>query len=204
VSDSLLDRRCTELLDEIASSAPTPGGGSAAALTGATAAALVCMVASMKATRTGSDHERAELQLSLAHARESGGRLRGLVDEDARAFEAVLAARRLPHAAAGEADARLLAIRTANHEATRVPLETARQCAIVLGAASVALAYGNPKASSDARVAGALAWAGLMGAVENVKVNLEGQAGHPASEEAELLVREAHERLKAFGLTSSR
>jgi glutamate formiminotransferase/formiminotetrahydrofolate cyclodeaminase len=200
VSASLLDDSCAALLDRLASSAPTPGGGSAAAWSGATAASLVEMVANMKKTRTGSDHDRAELHLALAAAKESGERLRALVDEDARAFEAVLAARRLPHGTPAESSSRDEAVAAAMRRAAEVPLETSRECMAVLGAASMALAYGNPNAASDARAAGALAWAGLVAAVENVKINLEGQAPtHPTLKETEARVREAHERLKAFG-----
>jgi formiminotetrahydrofolate cyclodeaminase len=185
----------------VAAQTPTPGGGSAAALVGATAAALVAMVAGMTKTRTGSEHERSELDLALRHARESGERLRALVDEDARAFEAVMAARKLPRGTDTEKAARQDAVAQALARAAEVPLETARACAVVLGAASMALAYGNPNAASDARAAGALAWAGLVAAIENVRINLEDQPDHPAMKEADARVRDATERLKAFGLT---
>jgi methenyltetrahydrofolate cyclohydrolase len=200
VTASLLDESGAALLDRFASVAPTPGGGSAAALAGATAAALVVMVAMMKKTRTGSDHDRSELDLARSQASDCGARLRALVDEDARAFEAVLAARRLPQATESEMATREDAMRAAAQGAAEVPLETSRACMAVLGAASMALAYGNPRAASDARTAGVLAWAGLMAAIENVKVNLEGQPGHPALLESEVRAREARERLKAFGL----
>jgi len=202
VSASFLDLPARELLDRLASPAPTPGGGSAAALAGATAAALVVMVAAMTKTRTGSAHDRAELDLARQHAAESGQRLRALVDEDAAAFEAVLEARRRPRNTDAEKAERETAVAAALLRAAEVPLETARACGVVLGAASIALAYGNPRAASDAKAAGALAWAGLMAAVENVRVNLEDQPQHPALQEVEARVRESRERLKAFGLES--
>lgn len=197
---SLLDVPSAELLDLIASSAPTPGGGSAAAMAGAIAAALVSMVAGMKKSRTGSAHERTELDLASAHAKEASEALRALVDADAQAYAAVVEARHLPHTTNTEQASRQAAIDAALVRAVDVPLQTARACMMALGAASMALAYGNPKAASDARAAGALSWAGLVSAVENVKINLEGQPAHPALKEAAVLVREAHERLKAFGL----
>jgi formiminotetrahydrofolate cyclodeaminase len=197
---SLLDVPSAALLDRIASSAPTPGGGSAAALTGAIGAALVSMVAGMKKSRTGSAHERTELDLAQSHAKEASDTLRALVDEDAVAYAAVVDAHRLPHGTEAEQAARQAAVDAALVRAVDVPLQTARACMMALGAASMALAYGNPKAVSDARAAGALSWAGLVSAVENVKINLEGQPAHPALKEAAVLVREAHERLKAFGL----
>lgn len=202
MSASLLAISSAELLDRISSSSPTPGGGSAAALAGAAAAALVTMVAAMSKTRTGSVHERTELDRALAHSREAGERLRSLVDEDAQAYAAVVEARRRPHLTEEDKAAREVAIEAATVRAVAAPLETARQCMVALGAASLALAYGNPRAASDARTAGALAWAGLMSAVENVKINLEDQPQHPAVLESRILVQEAHERLKAFGLES--
>jgi formiminotetrahydrofolate cyclodeaminase len=201
VSGSLLDETGRALLDRFGSQQPTPGGGSAAALAGSLAASLVRMVAGMKKTRTGSAHERSELDLALRHIQEADDRLRALIDEDARAYEAVLAARRLPQATDVEKASRQQAIAAALVRAADVPMETARACMVVLGAASMALAYGNPRAASDARAAGALAWAGLMAAIDNVRINLEDQPAHPALKEADARVREAAERLKAFGLT---
>ena len=91
---SLLDLRLRDLLDRFASTDPTPGGGSAAALSGATGAALVAMVCAMPKTRTGAPEERARLDAALGSAGEASSRLRALVDEDSAAFDAVMEARR--------------------------------------------------------------------------------------------------------------
>ena len=77
---SLLDLRVRDLLDRFASTDPTPGGGSAAALSGATGAALVAMVCAMPKTRTGAAEERGRLDTALGRAREASSRLRSLVD----------------------------------------------------------------------------------------------------------------------------
>jgi formiminotetrahydrofolate cyclodeaminase len=167
----LLALSTAELLDRFASSDPTPGGGSAAALAGATGAALVLMVTGMPKTRMGAPEERARLDAAQGWAREAGARLRSLVAEDSRAYDAVVAAYKLPKGTDAEKAARKQAVAEAMARATDVPLQTAEACLVVLKAAQEAAENGNPNALSDARTAGALAWAGLRGAAENVRIN---------------------------------
>lgn len=168
---SLLDLAAHDLLDRLASTDPTPGGGSAAAWAGATGAALVAMVSGMEKTRTGDPAERARLDGVRARVGEAGQELRRLVDEDAAAYDAVMAAYRLPKQTDEEKAARKASIGQALERATDVPLRTAVHCLTVLQAAVDAAADGNPNALSDALTGGALAWAGLRGALANVRIN---------------------------------
>lgn len=178
---SLVRLSAEELLDRFASPEPTPGGGSAAALGGALGAALVAMVCAMPKTRTGVDGERERLDTALQWARHAGMRLRRLVDDDTLSFDAVVAAYRLPKASDEEKARRRDAIARATERATLVPMETAEACLVVLRAADAASSHGNPNALSDARTGGALALAGLLGALENVRINLKGD--EPAAAE---------------------
>jgi methenyltetrahydrofolate cyclohydrolase len=200
---SLLDLRLRDLLDRFASTDPTPGGGSAAALSGATAAALVAMVCAMPKTRTGAPGERGRLDTALGWAREASSRLRSLVDEDSQAFDAVMAAYRLPKATDEEKARRKKAITGAMSRATQVPVQTAESCLVVMRAAVEAAQNGNPNALSDARTGGALAWAGLLGAAENVRINASSDDGGAAGllEEAETAVRDGRELAASLGLT---
>lgn len=198
----LLDLGAAALLDRFASPDPTPGGGSAAALSGSLGAALAAMVCTMPKTRTGSDAERERLRAALGWAREAGARLRALVDDDAAAYDAVVAAYRLPKATDEEKTARKEAVAGAMAEAIAVPLRTAEACLVVLRAAAEALAHGNPNAASDARTAGALAWAGLLGAAENVRINLgpNPPPTDPSADQIQALLAEGHSRQAALGL----
>ncbi|HEY6554716.1 MAG TPA: cyclodeaminase/cyclohydrolase family protein [Vicinamibacteria bacterium] len=201
---ALLDLETNALLDRFASPDPTPGGGSASALAGATGAALVAMVCAMPKTRTGSDLERERLTAALGWSREAGSRLRALVDEDALAYDAVIAAYRLPKSSEAEKTARKEAVGRAMSGAIAVPLRTTEACLVVLRAAAEAFAHGNPNATSDARTAGALAWAGLLGAAENVRINL-GPGVDPSEgivERLEALLREGQSQFAALGLPS--
>jgi formiminotetrahydrofolate cyclodeaminase len=193
---SLLDLPARELLARFASSEPTPGGGSAAALSGALGAALVLMVAAMPKTRTGAAEERARLDTAQGWAKQALDRLQRLVDEDSAAYEAVLAAFRLPKADEAERARRSAAIAGALRGATEVPLQTAEACLVALQAAVEVSRHGNPNAISDTRTAGALALAGLLGALENVAVNLRADdpEGDVLRSKAEALGREGRQR----------
>ena len=169
---SLLSLSATDLLDRFASSDPTPGGGSAAALAGALAASLVEMVAGLPKTRTGAADEREKLDAAKATAAKAGSRLRQLVELDTEAYNAVTAAYRLPKATDDEKAARTAAIAKAMRQATDVPLETCECAAQVLRAAASGLAHGNPNAASDVRTAMALCRAALDAGAENVRANV--------------------------------
>jgi methenyltetrahydrofolate cyclohydrolase len=198
----LLSLAVADLLDRFASPDPTPGGGSAAALAGATAATLAAMVCAMPKTRTGDPGERGRLDAALADARAAGDRLRELVDEDAAAYDGVVAAYRLPKATDDEKAARKRAVDAALAVATDVPLRTAEACRAALAAAATAAADGNANALSDARTAAALAWAGLRGAAENVRINLGAAgAGSPLAGRIADLQGEADAGLSSMGLS---
>lgn len=202
---ALLSLPAAELLDRFASPDPTPGGGSAAALAGALGASLVAMVCAMPKTRTGAAPERARLDAALAWAREAGERLRALVEEDSRAYDAVVAAYRLPKGSDEEKAARKAAVAAAMARATEVPLETAEACLVVLKSAEEAASHGNPNALSDARTGSALAWAGLVGAAENVRINAASlpEEGKAATFRVDAAVEEGRRRAGALGLPSA-
>ena len=163
----------SQFLDKLASSNPTPGGGTAAAIGGAMGVSLLVMVTGLAKSRTNSDEEKDE----LAHAREKLGpisaRLVGLADTDSAAYDAVTAAYKLPKGTDEEKAARSARIQRALHEATTVPLETLRACADALELAVTVATDGNRNAVSDAGVAVGLLEAAAAGADANVQANLE-------------------------------
>jgi formiminotetrahydrofolate cyclodeaminase len=147
------------------------------------------MVAGMEKTRTGDPAEAERLRAVRERAAEAGRALRALVDEDAAAYDAVMAAYRLPKATDDEKAARKAAIASAMARATDVPMRTAEACLEVIRHAVSAAADGNPNALSDALSGGALAGAGLRSALENVRINTKD--GDPARGQAEGLRRAA-------------
>ena len=172
-----MDTRLTEisvreLLARLASDAPVPGGGSASALAGALAAALVNMVVELTAGRSeAAEHEAALAEISLAAA-SLRSELTRLVDADAAAYASVIAARRLPRGSDLERDARRVQLEAAIREATRAPLATARSASDVLELAERLAPIGNRNAISDVGVAALLAAGAIRGAILNVRINL--------------------------------
>jgi formiminotetrahydrofolate cyclodeaminase len=95
------------------------------------------------------------------------------IDEDAQAYNGVMAAFALPKASEEQKTERTAAIQTALKRAAEVPLIVANACLQAAELALTVLDKGNPNASSDAAVAALLALAGLDGAVLNVATNLD-------------------------------
>jgi glutamate formiminotransferase/formiminotetrahydrofolate cyclodeaminase len=178
-------------IDELAGGAPVPGGGSAAALAGALAAALVAMVARLTIGRKAYAGAEPRMRQVLAEAEALRGQLRRLVDDDAAAYAKVSAAYKL----AKDDPRRRRAVDEALVGAAEVPLVVARGANRLIALAREVEALGNRNASSDARVGAALARAALEGAVENVRVNVAAlsEAGLGASlvKEAEALSRQS-------------
>ncbi len=177
-------------LDQLAGGAPVPGGGSAAALAGALAAALVAMVARLtigRKTYAGVQQRVAEI---LAEADALRAQLRRLVDDDAAAYAKVSAAYRLPK----DDPRRTRAADEALVGAAQTPLAMARGAARLVALAKEIGTIGNRNAHSDAKVGEALARAALAGAVENVRVNVgalsEPGLGRSLLDEADRLERD--------------
>lgn len=162
----------TELLDAFASSAPTPGGGSASALSGAVGASLLAMVAALPKTKTGAASERTALDASVTALNVLRKKLADLIDDDARAYDLVTAAYRRPKGTDDEKAARKAAVQSAMRAATEAPLETMRACEAAMRESAIVAQHGNPNAASDVWVALELLNAGLRGAQRNVAINL--------------------------------
>jgi len=178
----LQDLSVAAFLDRLAAGTPTPGGGSAAALSGALGGALLQMVCRLTIGRDEARPHEAALGALLGQAADQEGRLRELVDEDAQAYDQVMAALRLPKGTDEEKTARRAMLRRANAAATDTPLRTAEACHALLGLAAELAATGNRNALSDIGSAAQLLQAGLRGAVMNVRINLPG-LGEPAQAE---------------------
>jgi glutamate formiminotransferase / formiminotetrahydrofolate cyclodeaminase len=186
----------TGFVSSVASSTPTPGGGSVAALVGALAAALAQMVAGLTVGRKKYAAVDAEMKEIALDAAEVGNRLAALVDADARAYTAVSNAYKLPKEPEAAAVRRDDAITEALLGASRVPLETARACARVAELAASVATKGNTNAVSDAGVAALLADAACRGAAYNVRINVSALADRSrgaalASEASDLVERTA-------------
>ncbi len=166
------DKTIQEFLDELASTSPAPGGGSAAALAGALGGALVSMVCRLTVGRKNYQDVSAELEAILPRAEEKRRVLLELMEADAAAYDHVIAAYKLPKETEEQKEARAAVIQEALKKAANVPFQIAAACAEVLDMVLPVAAKGNKNAESDAGAAALLAEAGLRGAVLNVEINL--------------------------------
>lgn len=162
----------TQFLDALASAEPTPGGGTASAVAGAMGTALLVMVAGLPKTRTNTDAARTALDGVRAELLPLRASLEVCADRDAEAFDAVMAAYRLPKATDEDKASRKGAIARAMQGATEVPLQTLRLACRALALGETVAQHGNVSAASDVGVAASLLYAASEGAAANVRINL--------------------------------
>jgi formiminotetrahydrofolate cyclodeaminase len=163
-----------DLLHAFRSSEPTPGGGSAAALSSALGASLLVMVAGLPKPNAAVNEELDRLAHAGRRCAALAIELQDLIDADSAAYDLVVDAFRRPKGTAEEKAARAAAIQAALVAATEAPLEVMRKSADALWNAPTVAALGNQNAASDVRVAIGLLKAGLQGARHNVDINLAG------------------------------
>ncbi len=166
----------SSFIDALASSNPTPGGGTASAVAGAMGTALLVMVSGLPRTRGNSDEERAALAGARADLEPIRVSLERCADADTEAFNLVMAAYRQPKATDDEKAHRKAAIAAAMKSATAAPLDTLRHVARALALGVTVAKAGNPSAASDVAVATHLLLAAGEGAAANVRINLDGLA----------------------------
>ena len=159
-------------LDELGSAAPTPGGGAVAALSTATAAALVEMVGNLTIGRAAYAEHEPQVTAVRDEARSLRRRALEQADEDAAAFGALMAAYRLPRGTDDQNNTRRAAVQQATEKAAAVPLDVAATAAAVINLASQLPGRSNPNVLSDVGVAAVTAAAAIEAAAVNVDVNL--------------------------------
>jgi formiminotetrahydrofolate cyclodeaminase len=168
----LLDQTVGQFLDDLASGEPTPGGGSAAALSGAMAAALVAMVCNLSMGKKQYAAFEVEAQSILTRAEALRNVLQQLAQEDVDIFNRLMASYRLPRETDADAATRKAAIQRVTRAATEVPLRTARAIVDLVPLLAPLVRYGNRTAVSDVGAAALLIQAGVPMALLNVEINV--------------------------------
>ena len=159
-------------LDDTASGAPTPGGGSVAALVGALGAALTSMVCNFTVGKEKYKDVEEEVAEILSQAESLRGDLARLMQTDTEAYSQVSAAYGMPRKTSQEKKTRTAAIQEALKSALEVPLKASMRSYDVLKLNESLVDKGNPNLISDVGVAVALAEAALQSAAMNVEINL--------------------------------
>jgi formiminotetrahydrofolate cyclodeaminase len=156
-------------IEQLAAPTATPGGGSAAAASGAMAAGLAVMVASMSRGKKAYLQYESQLSEAIGRLGQLREELKAAIDADAESYNLVMRA----YKAAKESADGDAAISAALKQATSVPLGVAEKVVEVAQIAANLKPITNPNMKSDLTTAIALAKAALEGALANVEINLD-------------------------------
>jgi len=179
-------------LEKLGSAAPTPGGGSASALAGALSASLILMTVGLSLKKGGlKEKEIREIKKDVLAIRK---RLFRAIEEDAKSYETVLRAFRLPKNTEKQSLVRTKAIQKAFQKATVTPQLVCQQSIRLLEYSHVLIQKGNPNAVSDAGVAAFLADAAVKGGSINICINLSPIRDKSFRKKIGLLVRTLEKR----------
>jgi methenyltetrahydrofolate cyclohydrolase len=171
VSGGIREQRIDEFLDRLGSDSPTPGGGAAAGVAGASGAALIGMVANLTIGKQGYEDAWDRMREILPVVASGRAELLDLADRDAAAFDAVMTSFRMPKETDDEKAARREAIQSAFEDAASVPLHVAERAAEMIDLGREAVERGNDNAASDGLSAAYLLHAAVECAVANVLIN---------------------------------
>jgi formiminotetrahydrofolate cyclodeaminase len=174
-------------LEKLSSDRPTPGGGSASALAGATSASLVAMVAGLSSRKGQAGQKGMEEMKKEALALQK--RLFRAIDEDSKSFDAVMKAFRLPRDSERGRFRRSREIQKAYQRATLTPQLVCQHSLQLLRYSKTLILKGNPNAISDAGVAAFLADAALAGGLLNIGINLAAVTDKTFAKKMNMLMR---------------
>lgn len=170
----LVNLSVRDFVNETASDSAAPGGGSISALTGAVGAALGTMVANLSAIKKGWEDRVGEFSPWAEQGQLLKDQLVALVDEDTRAFEAIMLAFGLPKDTTEQIANRKEAIQNASKYATEVPLRTMQTAYNCIPLLKQMAEQGNPNSLSDVGVGALCIKTAVRGAWLNVLINAQG------------------------------
>ena len=162
----LIEETCLNFTNRLAAREPVPGGGGAAALIGALAAALCSMAGNYSTDKKSAEGHEQELRDAIDKAEELRMRLLSLVDADAEAFAPLAAAWKLPKDEVGKA-----ALQQATLDACVAPMDMLQSCAALVPALETIRRYGAKSLQSDVGCAASALVAALECAGMNLLVN---------------------------------
>lgn len=172
MTTSLVELTVEQFARQVADAVPTPGGGCVVSLAGALGAALCAMTARLTIGKEKYRSSWESMKDLEKRSEELLDRLIDLVDQDAQAYQKVIAALRLPKSTDEQRLARQESIQEAHKLAAAVPLSVLETLASLPDLLRSALDHGNPNCLTDIGVAVHLMRAAAIGAAYNVRINL--------------------------------
>jgi formiminotetrahydrofolate cyclodeaminase len=172
MTEKLTDKPIKSFLDELASSAPAPGGGSVAALSGALGAGLISMVCNLTLGKPKYAAVQDDISAILKKSESLRKELTDLLEEDVQAYTQLSQTMKMPRETDEQKATRAALMDKALKAATDVPMRVAEACVAVMALCPSAAEKGNTNAVSDVGVGILMAEAGLRSAALNVLINL--------------------------------
>lgn len=161
-----------DFIRDLGSSAPAPGGGSVAAINGATAAALIEMVANLtigNAKYETVHEEMKRIQEAMCQVKEE---FVYYINKDSASFMELMGAFKLPKETEEEKTFRKAEIQRTTKQAALVPYEIGKLAYTLLPLTETVIVKGNANAITDGMIAVINAKAAVKSAFLNVKINL--------------------------------
>jgi glutamate formiminotransferase/formiminotetrahydrofolate cyclodeaminase len=174
MQNKLISSSLKEFANETASESPAPGGGSISAYVGSLGVSLATMVANLSSHKKGWDDRWEEFSNWAEKGQKIKDALLQLVDEDTRAFDAIMQAFSLPKSSDQEKAVRTVAIQSATKKAIEVPFKVMELSYESFEIIEAMAKEGNPNSVSDAGVGALCARSAVMGAFMNVRINASG------------------------------
>ena len=169
--ECLATKDLTDFAEVTASESPAPGGGSISAYVGTLGAALGTMVANLSSHKRGWDDKWEVYSQQAEKGQEIMNTLLNLVDEDTKAFDAIIQAMRLPKSTDQDQEIRKRAIDMATKNAIEVPLKVMKVAYSSMSILKEMAVKGLQSSISDVGVGVACARTAVLGAYLNVKIN---------------------------------
>ena len=175
-------------VQDLNSAKPMPGGGSAAAICGAMAAALAGMSAHMTVGKKKYAAVEDRMQEIIAEAGTLQAEMLDMAQEDADMYSQVLQTYKLPNTTTEEAEARKQAIEEASKTAVDSSLKVTGACVRIIKLAYTTVSEGNRMMVTDGSASALLARACQQVAAYNVRINLGGVKEKAARDDAERML----------------
>ena len=176
-------------VQDLNSTKPMPGGGSAAAVCGAMGAALAGMSAHMTAGKKKYAAVEEKMQEIIEATRTLQEEMLAMAREDADMYSLVLQAYKLPNTTVEEAERRKQAIEEASKTAVISSLKVVSACEKILHLAYITVTEGSKLLVTDGAAAAIMARACQRVAAYNVHINLAGVKDKAVVVEAERLLK---------------
>ena len=167
------DLTIQQFMEQLSSDAATPGGGTAAALSGSMSASLVSMVIRISKRKIKEEAIVDKFNEILQNTDNLSREFLLLMDKDAESFDKVMEAFKLPKKTAEQKEERKAKIQIALKDAALTPLKTMEEVSKVCKYAKEVMGYVPGSVISDIGVSALLAESALNGAYYNVLINLK-------------------------------